>query len=135
MAWLSSSPKSLQGSNAKKKRRIDTLSDDSRFKKLPSANSYLVECFELAGCYLSVGMGMFPLSWVEIESFSSKSAHHLECWESEIIHEMSREYCNMHSKADGENCAAPYSVGISGNKTEVQKMRDRVDQQLDQLFS
>jgi len=123
----------LQGS--KKKRRIDTLADGSQSKRLPYANSYLIECFELAGCYLSSGMGMFPLSWTEIEAFSSKSAHHLDDWESEIIHEMSREYCSMHSKADGENCAAPYSVGISGNKTEVQNMRDRVDQQLDQLFS
>ncbi len=48
---------------------------------------------------------------------------------------MSVVYCNMHSKANGENCNAPYSIDISKDDKALQRMHDDVDAQLDKLFA
>lgn len=124
----------MNNNKDKKKRRFETLPEDHHTRQLPFANAYLIECFNLIGRFSSSGMGMAPLSWGEIESFSNQSSCALDNWEADIIYRMSCEYCSMHSKSDGESVNAPYSIDIRNNKDELQKMRDRIDKQLEGLF-
>ena len=129
MAWLNSAPK-LSKSDKEPKPRSQTLADESPNKRLPEANEYLVDCFNLIGRCSQGGMGPTPLSWIEVESFSKASGYRLNGWQAEQLVMMSREYCSMLHKAKELHCPPPYSEGLT-KEEEIQEMRERVAKQWD----
>jgi len=56
------------------------------------AEGYLFEAFIELGCAQAVGMGVGPLSWVEITSFATATATISEPWEFRAIRRMSECY-------------------------------------------
>lgn len=103
MGWLHAIP---EGDNAKSK--LEEYGAESSACKMPSADPLIVNAFHLLGFNMNVGMGHFPLTWCEIDSFSNRQQTQLSEWESEQLIMMSREYCNWLFKAKDRNYPSPW---------------------------
>ena len=78
--------------------------------------------------FLSGGMGISPLTWVELTAFTKLSAYPLQGFEAELIMNMSQAYCAMNQKANKLGCPAPYMEGLSSEQV-MKAVREKVAKQ------
>lgn len=129
MAWLHSAPKRHKNDDSPKS-RLSLLDDDHPARRLPEANEFITKCFGMSGMFVSNGMGITPISWMELKAFNDLSGYELTGWESEQIIEMSRTFCYMNNKAQKLGCPAPYLENIDSYDNK-QAIRDKVARQWD----
>jgi len=133
LAWLNSSPKENKNDD-KPTPRIESLSKDDPLRDMPEVDNYLVNCFYLSGVYLTNGMGITPLTWVEINSFTNVSGYDLNNWEAEQLILMSREYCNMSHKANDDiDCPPPFDLTFSDGDA-LKRSRDIINRKMEAFF-
>ena len=123
MAWLYAAPKQHE-KDENPQSRVKTLDKTSPANALPEADPFIEKCFYLSGMFLSGGMAIMPLTWVEMAAFIKTSGYKLNGWEAEQVIMMSREYCSFSHKAQKKGCAPPFSKGIE--LTDIQLMRENV---------
>ena len=127
LAWLHSAPKRNKNDESPPARMV-RLKEGDPARKLPETDIYLSRCFQLSGLFSSNGMGISPLSWVELSAFTKLSGYALTGWEAEQVITMSQVYCNMHNKAKILGCPAPYLDNISTEESK-KLVRDKVSKQ------
>ena len=92
---------------------------------MPEADAYAVNCWHSLGLNSNYGMGAFPLTWQEVESFSSSQALRLSQWESEQLIMMSREYCSWVNKSKERHYQSPWNHkdydALTANRARVIK--------------
>jgi len=102
--------------------RLDALEDDDPARTVPEIDSFIAQCFEAVGMFLSGGMGMTPLTWVEMDSFLKRSGYLLNGWESEQIIKMSKLYCSMVNAGKEIDCPAPHNLAAT-DETALERNR------------
>jgi hypothetical protein len=82
---------------------------------------YLVALLHEAGTVGQGGMGIVPLSWMDIQSWIVVTGRdNLVLWEKGMIKRMSEAYSGAYSRGSEKNSKAPY-----GNITESDMVRNR----------
>lgn len=84
---------------------------------LPDADQYIVQAFIALGLCVSGGMGVVPLSWVEIDAFLRRSSYELQDYEAEIVFNMSRAYVSWLNKGSDINCFSPWDDTSDATKS------------------
>ena len=93
---------------------------------MPDADAYMVSCWNNLGFNSNYGMGAFPLTWGEVNSFSSSQSLRLTQWECEQLIMMSREYCSWVSKSKDKNCLSPWDHPDYTSQMAIDHDRKRV---------
>jgi len=86
---------------------------------VPQAFEYLLALFFNSGQCTQNGMGISPLSWLEIKAFIEVNELDLMLWEKELIKKMWEAYCAESHKATDPKRPAPYVA---------EKEEDEIDQ-------
>lgn len=81
---------------------------DVELPEIPEAFSHLRELFFVMGQAMQTGMGLSPVTWVELKAFIEVNELELTLWERSILKKMSEAYCNEYSHASSPNRPAPY---------------------------
>lgn len=63
-----------------------------------------------SGQAISTGMGLVPISWVEMDAWIRVNSLELTLWEIETIKKMSEAYCRENALAVDPQRPAPYKV-------------------------
>ena len=82
----------------------------------------MIAVFESTGCFVNTGMGVMPISWLEMDAFLNRSGYVLSGWESEQIIKMSKLYCSMLIEGKELSCPAPYNLAAT-DETALEKNR------------
>ena len=93
----------------------------SPFLKMPDSDEFLIEAWIGVGISSNNGMGMTPISWCEIESFSRQSKTDLTGWESKQLMLMSKTYCSFITTAENPNCPSPCEISLSEDDVKAQQ--------------
>lgn len=72
------------------------------------AAGYLIGLLQEAGLMSSVGMGPFPISWVEIDAWLRVTGLELSTWEVTTLKRLSEEYVSELLSATKADREAPY---------------------------
>lgn len=94
---------------------------------------YVASLFDEMGGLVQSGMGIAPMSWQEIQAWSSLTGLELDPWEVITLKELSKEYCAMINECDDKNVFAPYTpevvdAGFSKHVFAVLRSMNRNDQ-------
>lgn len=94
MGWLSSCPKRTRASD--KRSRSEQYSDDHPYGTLPPVDGaeYLTALFMDTGRFSQAGMGITPITWIELSAFNQCCALELNGWELSRLMDMSRSFCS-----------------------------------------
>jgi hypothetical protein len=76
--------------------------------KIPPAFEYLLGYYFLSGQCTQSGMGISPLSWLEIQAFIDVNEIPMLLFEKELLKKMSEAYCAESHKATDPQRPAPY---------------------------
>jgi hypothetical protein len=87
---------------------------------VPRCFEYLLSFFFLSGQCIQTGMGISPLTWVEIESYIRVNELEVLLWEKELLKKMSEAYCAESHKATDPKRPAPYKE--EKDEEEIDKM-------------
>lgn len=126
LAWLHAVP---EGS---KKSRLtafkESADDDSTFLQFPECDGaeYLVALLQEAGSVLNQGMGPYPLTWTEMESWLNVTELRLSVWEKLTIKEMSEVYAAELSKSTAKHCVAPYVPTVEPEQLDRKAIASKV---------
>lgn len=78
-------------------------------QSLPKADSNIIFCFHQSGMNTAIhGMGISPLSWTDVKSFSECSGCDLHELEVGLLQLMSRCYCSWLMKGKEKGCFSPW---------------------------
>lgn len=91
-----------------KSSRVESYGADHLACEMPNADGLVVNYFHGLGFNLNYGMGAFPLTWSEINSFSELKAESIGEWEADQLIMMSREYCSWSIKGKDKFCLSPW---------------------------
>jgi hypothetical protein len=121
-----------EGSKSSRLKSFSALDEDSNFLKLPKVDGaeYLVSLLYEAGLCGSVGMGVVPLTWNEIESWHRFTSLDLSIWERLLIKSLSEEYASELSRASAKDHPAPYI-----HVDEIEINRQAVDSKIRNVFA
>ena|GEM_PF-1728392 len=119
MGWLNAPQDGRDG-----KSRIEDFGASHPICKLPDADPLLVSHFRKVGPCLGVGMGTYPVTWQELESYSRLSHSNLTAWESEQIINMSSQYCAF-LHVGKKPSQPPYSREFDSE--DVRNMNESID--------
>ncbi|MES1987462.1 MAG: hypothetical protein V4440_05425, partial [Pseudomonadota bacterium] len=73
---------------------------------------YLIEYVLKAGPGQNYGMGMVPLSFQEIASWTELNGLELSAFESNAIRDLSRSYVGQYNISSKPDCFAPWVKGV-----------------------
>ncbi len=109
LSWLHGRPKKHKD-DTKPKARVEQFAEGTYHRRMPDIGGceYLVNHWHECGMFSSGMNGAEPLTWQELQSYSTMTSSNLEPWESKQIIKMSRAYVSFKHKADEMNCIAPY---------------------------
>lgn len=82
---------------------------DVELPEIPEAFSNLRELFLFMGQVLQTGMGIVPVTWVELKAFIEVNELDLTLWERRTLKKMSDAYCNEYAQASSPSRPAPYA--------------------------
>lgn len=75
---------------------------------IPGPWTYLLGFFNLSGQAVQSGMGLTPLTWVELKAFREENELDITLWERELLKKMSEAYCAEAHRATDPKRPAPY---------------------------
>lgn len=78
--------------------------------EIPEYFIHLRELFFMMGQILQTGMGIVPITWVELKAFIDVKELDLTLWERGMLKKMSEAYCNEYAQASSPMRPAPYKV-------------------------
>lgn len=109
MAYLNGVPDGSKSSRSEVYRLVT-----KKFPDMPDTNGgeYLIEYMLTIGPGLNGGMGLVPLDFTEILSWSRLSGIELSGWESLAIRNLSRVYVSQLSISNKADCLAPWVRGV-----------------------
>lgn len=109
-AWLHSKyPKGTES-------RLSTIIEKSpdspllQMPELPDQSAYIINHVIEVGTTMSSGLGVTPLSWTEIKSWSELTMTDLTSWEASLIMELSRTFTSNYNKFDDKDFPTPYII-------------------------
>jgi hypothetical protein len=94
------------------------IATEIQLPEIPGPWSHLLAIFSLSGQALQSGMGLTPLSWLEIKAFIDVNELDITLWERELLKRMSEAYCAEYHKASDPKRPAPYTPEVEENEVD-----------------
>lgn len=94
-----------QGRDGPSISRVDYYGDAAWYPDQPC--EFLVSVFVSSGMAQSGGMGLAPLTWVEIDALNNAMRYELRPRECQVLRQMSQAYCSWVKKGESQNCEPP----------------------------
>jgi hypothetical protein len=94
------------------------IATEIQLPEIPGPWSHLLAIFSLSGQALQSGMGLTPLSWLEIKAFIDVNEIDITLWERELLKRMSEAYCAEYSRASDPKRPAPYTPEVEENEVD-----------------
>lgn len=126
-----------EGSIGKKSRLQSYKQQDenSSFLKLPDVEGadYLIPLLYEAGLITQTGMGVGPLTWVEINAWLNTTRLKLTVWEKLMLRQMSEAYASEYNQASDKNRPAPFIFVDESIEVDRKQVADKLGSALRSL--
>lgn len=126
MAWLRTTPESSD-KKVKYNPRYQDYDADDVVMQMPVVDCLLLAAWEEAGQYRATEKGITNISWLELEACDRVLGLNLAPWQLSIVMDMSKAYCDYHSKAKDEHCPMAYMLeeGEQAKRRRLMRMYER----------
>lgn len=121
LAWLNATPKPPAGSKraknpdaAPKLTRAEQMKATGITPKMPrNPMPHIIERLAEIGFSEAAGMGVGPLTWTTIASWTNLTGVQIAAWEARLFRHLSLAYVTESRRAEDENCPAPWRAPVS----------------------
>ncbi|GAA3708544.1 hypothetical protein GCM10022268_17340 [Sphingomonas cynarae] len=133
LAWYHATPKPDPNSKrgkvepaAPRLSRIETAKQRKTEPRMPpNPAPHFTDWLIELGISEAAGMGAAPLSWREIEAWSSGTGVRPEPWEKRLLRRLSAIYLAEGRLAESEHCPPPWRMGVTAREREVEEAQLR----------
>lgn len=87
---------------------------------------YIINLWHEAGTTCAGAMGCTPLTWNEIESYTTKLSLELSNWELLSIRRLSIEYCGEYHQASDINRPAPFAYEEAEEEIDREAVANKI---------
>lgn len=131
MAWLYATPKpaegtrrAQEGAKVSKLNRLDRMrKDDVPVLMPPNPAPHIIDRLVEIGLTEAGAMSAVPLSWREIDAWSSRTGVDLAPWEARLIRSLSVAYVAESRRAESENAPPPWKAPITEREINTEEAR------------
>lgn len=95
--------------------KLQREDENSPYLEMPDVGNaaYIIQLLFDVGISVQSGMGLAPINWTELRSWTQVTRVNLSPWEAETIILLSRHFVMKHSEFDKKNVMSEYQVELT----------------------